>query len=298
MIKNKKSLGRGLKSLIPSSDGGVGVGEPAHAQISKRAKSQENTIIYVPLARIKPNPWQPRSNISEEALSDLINSIKERGILLPLIVTEEKPGEYQIIAGERRLRAAKALGLGTVPVVVKKVKEEDKLEVALIENIQRQNLNPIDEARAYARLKEKFGLSQDEIARKVGRKRSTVANSLRLLTLPNDIQHALAQGLLTQGHAKILLGLTDAKKQYAFFRRLAKNGWSVSETENRAKGARRIPKSRLPDAEISALQDELQTALATKVRIARRGKSGRIHIDFYSFDELKNIINRIINRRS
>jgi ParB family chromosome partitioning protein len=252
-------------------------------------------MMEVPLARIAPNPWQPRSSIEEETLEELKESIRKRGILLPLIVTEVEPGSYQLIAGERRYRAAKALGLPSVPVVVKKVDEKDKLEVALIENIQRQNLNPIDEARAYATLKERFGLSQEEIASRVGKKRSTVANSARLLTLPKEMQSALAKGIITQGHAKLLLS-AGGGKQKKLFRDLVKYELTVSATEEALKKAKDGRKAAFPDAEIASWQNDLRSELATKVRIVKRGKGGSIRIEFYSKEELKNIIAKLLKK--
>lgn len=291
----KRSLGRGLQSLISPGDRSINRDrldqrKPALGKTS----SVSNAMILVPLSRITSNPLQPRSNISQDSLSDLISSIKERGILLPLIVTEKKPGEYQLVAGERRFRAAKALNFPTVPVIVKKVSDQDMLEVALIENIQRQNLNPIDEAKAYAKLKSTFGLSQDEIAKRVGKKRSSIANSLRFLTLPRTIKDALTTGVITPGHAKILLSLPSEKEQHTLFRRLTKSGWSVGETHTHIVVTKRTREKTLPDAELAALQNDLQTALATKVKIIKRGKRGRIYIDYYSLEELKNIISHIL----
>jgi len=290
---SKHTLGRGLSSLIPSVHDKITSKRKLADPPSTSWKKSLEGIIQVPLSRISKNPLQPRRSFSEEALSELIESIKERGILLPLIVTEETPGNFQLIAGERRLRAASALKLETVPVLVKKVSKGDKLEIALVENIQRQNLNFIDEALAYLRLQEEFKLTQEEIAKKVGKKRSTVANILRLLTLPQEMQDAISQGKLTQGHAKVLLGLLDSKRRKTFFSRLMQESWSVSKTQAQVE-KKHTKKTILPDAEIAAWQNDLRNALATKVKITKRGKRGRIMIDFYSLEELKNIISRII----
>ena len=289
---NKKTLGRGLSSLIP--DAGEKKQRSAAGQ-NGAAKSFEG-ISHVPLSRIQPNPYQPRRSFNDDALTELIDSIKERGILLPLIVSEEKPGEYQLIAGERRFRAAKTIGLETVPVMIKNVNDGDKLEVALIENIQRQQLNPIDESLAYFKLREEFNLTQEEIAKKVGKKRSTVANSLRLLTLPQHIKEAVALGKITQGHAKVLLGISDTALQDATFKKLMRQYVSVSDTQDEVQ--KKTRKAKLPDAQLSSWENDLQSHLATKVRIAKRGKQGKIAIEFYSLEELKNIIERIIKGSS
>lgn len=284
---SKKTLGRGLSSLIPN-----GTTRETQSTVATGTKAFEG-ITHVPLSRIVPNPYQPRKHFNDDALTDLMNSIKERGILLPLIVSEERPGEYQLIAGERRFRAAKTLGLDTVPVMIKKVKDADKLEVALIENIQRQQLSAMDEALAYFKLKEEFNLTQEEIAQKVGKKRSTVANSLRLLTLPQDMKDAVASGKLSAGHAKVLLGISDPVLQAKTFAKLMRQYVSVSDAQ--AEARQNTKKTKLPDAEMAAWQNDLQTALATKVRISKKGKQGKIAIEFYSMEELKNIISRIIN---
>lgn len=282
-----KTLGRGLSSLIPDSR--ERTSEQPKSEIKQRTFEGINNV---PLSRIVPNPYQPRKHFNDEALTDLMNSIKERGILLPLIVSEEKPGEYQLIAGERRYRAAKTLGLDTVPVMIKNVSDSDKLEVALIENIQRQQLNPIDEALAYYKLREEFKMTQDEIAKKVGKKRPTIANILRLLTLPQDMRDAVSAGKISQGHGKILLGIEDPILQAKTFNKLMRQYVSVHDTNDEVRSNKK--KTSLPDAEMEAWQNDLQSYLATKVRINKRGKKGKIAIEFYSMEELKNIITRII----
>lgn len=292
---SKKSLGRGLSSLIPGDLNDQELKKDLQNESQIESSIVDSGIIAVPLSRISKNPWQPRSTVHDESLEDLVQSIKTRGILLPLIVTETKPGRYELIAGERRYRAAEILKLKSVPVIVKSVEEQDKLELALIENIQRQNLNPVDEAKAYKKLQKDFGLTQDDIAKKVGKKRPTIANTLRFLSLPANIIDALAQGRISRGHAKIILSLRNAQEQNKFFRRLLKTGWSVSETEQKTVSVSgETRKKKLPDAEMLAWQNDLQSTLATKVRITKRGKQGKISIDFYSLEELKNIIERIL----
>lgn len=283
-----KTLGRGLSSLIPDS----GDREAKQSQADIKQKTFEG-ITNIPLTRIVPNPYQPRKHFNDDALTDLMNSIKERGVLLPLIVSEERPGEYQLIAGERRFRAAKTLGLETVPVMIKNVSDSDKLEVALIENIQRQQLNPIDEALAYYKLREEFEMTQEEIAQKVGKKRPTIANILRLLTLPQDMKDAVSSGKISQGHAKVLLGIEDPILQAKTFKKLLRGYVSVHDTDDEVREKKR--KTSLPDAEMEAWKNDLQSHLATKVRINKRGKKGKIVIEFYSMEELKNIITRIIS---
>ena len=287
----KNTLGRGLKSLISSSS------IDKNAVKDQRGQGRMGGIIEVPLSRITANPWQPRKSIEEGSLDDLKESIRERGILLPLLVAEVKPGEFQIIAGERRFRAAKFLGIPTVPVVVKKADEKDKLEVALIENIQRQNLNPIEEAEAYRTLKEKFNLTQEDIAKRVGKKRAAVANAIRLLALPQEIKRAILESKITSGHAKLLLGLEgDKDKQITVFRKLVSDKWSVSETDAKTRSIRAVNAKKFANPEIASFERDLREVLATKVKISHRGSRGKISVEFYSLEELKNIVAKIIKR--
>lgn len=285
-MNQKKILGRGLNSLIPQRTVGV-FAKPVFQFAS------EGQILKVPVDKVFPNPKQPRKDFGHQSLEELINSIREHGIIQPLIVVEAGDG-YELIAGERRLRSAKILGLKTVPVIVRKAKEQEKLELALIENIQRQNLNPIEEAVAYQRLIDEFSLTQEEAAKRVGKSRSVVANALRLLVLPEEIQKALMENKIYEGHAKVLAGLPTAKEQLAFFRKIMKSKLTVGETEKTVKENK--PESLTKpnyNPGVKDKEDILRRLLGTKVKIEERGGKGKISIDFYSLEELNNIIKKI-----
>jgi ParB family chromosome partitioning protein len=278
-------LGRGLNSLIPpkkiiqalSADTGI----PAGVR-----------LLELPTTSIKPNPKQPRENFGYQDLEDLINSIKEHGILQPLIVSKIDSGNYELIAGERRLRAAKMLNMKTVPAILRSVRDQEKLELALIENIQRKDLNPVEEARAFRQLMDEFSLTQEEVARRVGRSRPAVANTLRLLALPEEIQKALRSGKLTESHARVLLGLGSEKEQLKHFSRILKNDLTSRQAEGAVKKARGIRVSKANPA-TSAKEETLRSALGTKVEIKKRGPGGQIVIHFYSDEELNNLVKKI-----
>jgi ParB family chromosome partitioning protein len=260
-------------------------------------QSKGPQIVLIKTSLVTPNPYQPRKTFSEEALEDLIYSIKEKGILMPLIVSKTPAGRYELIAGERRYRAAKALKIESVPVIIRRVSTQDKLELAIIENVQRQQLNPLDEARSYYLLKEEFGLSQDAIAKRMGKPRSTIANSLRLLTLPAYIQEALVNGDITQGHAKLLLPLSNDKKgQKKLFNTLTRENLSVVRTAGIAKKTFNTKKSPAYSAEVKAWQNEIGSHLSAKAIINGKKNGGTISIEYYSIEELKNIVDRILGR--
>jgi ParB family chromosome partitioning protein len=242
------------------------------------------------IAAIEPSPFQPREVFDEPGLDELTASIREKGLLQPLIVRRTGEGRYQLIAGERRLRAAQRAGLTRVPIVVREVDDRESLELALIENLQRENLNPVEEARAYQRLGDEFRLAQEEIAQRVGKSRSAVTNSLRLLQLPPDVLSQVASGGLSAGHARSLLGLASAQAQAAAARVVVAKRLSVRDTEKLVR-ERAQPASR--DVEQRAVEAELARALGTRVHLRhRRDGSGRIVIEYYSLDELDGLLER------
>jgi ParB family chromosome partitioning protein len=243
------------------------------------------------IEEVQPNPFQPRKAFSDEQLQELVDSIREKGILQPLLVRRKSDG-YELIAGERRWRAAQRAGLREIPILVRDVSDSEMLELSLIENIQRENLNPIEEAEAYKRLMEQFHLTQEEISKKVGKDRTTIANMVRLLRLPPEIKLSLAEGKITMGHARAFLSLDGVDKQKLLWKRLLSGGLSVRQTESlvRRLRTRSSPTPRRSNPEWSALIEELQRALGTKVRIVGKRKRGKIEIDFFSPDELDRII--------
>jgi ParB family chromosome partitioning protein len=248
---------------------------------------------------IKPNPWQPRKVFSEEALQELAASIREHGILQPLVVVPLPDGNYQLIVGERRLRASKLAGLAKVPVVIRDyLEEQKKLELAVIENIQRHNLDPIEEALAYKQLAETYHLSHEEVAKKVGKGRPTVSNMLRLLNLPLKIQNAVAEGVISEGHARAILSMMGMEKQLALFEAVVAENMTVRQVEERVRQLLDRPKQikaeRVPsDPAVAALESELRGKLGTKVKVQKTGESGRITIEFYSQEELSSFLDKV-----
>jgi ParB family chromosome partitioning protein len=249
---------------------------------------------------IAPNPQQPRSVFDADALSELAASISEHGIIQPLIVSrpggDHKGATFQLIAGERRLLAARQAGLKRVPVIVKEASPQALLELALVENLQRQDLGPLEEATAFRRLSEEFSLTQEAIASRVGRSRSAVANSLRLLSLPDEIQASLARGEITAGHARAILGIDDVEEQRFAWRRIVDGGLTVRDAESLAKGrtvaSRRRPRAR--SADLAALEEKLRGSLGTKVVLTKGRKGGRLTIHFFSDEELGAIIEKLV----
>ncbi len=279
MAEKRLALGRGLSALIPDST------PPVHAPESARP-------LELDLDRLIPNPRQPRSQIDEARLEELAQSIRANGVIQPILV--RKIGDqHEIVAGERRWRAAQRAGLLRVPVTVREVPDEKLLEIALIENIQREDLNPIEEAQAYRHLSDELHLSQEEIADAVGKDRATVANFMRLLRLPAEVRNDLAAGALSMGQARALLALPDENAQRRVARDVVARGASVRETEAlvRHEVAPPAAPARRPsvDANTRAAEEKLKIALGTRVRIVRRGKGGRIEVDFTDEDELNRI---------
>lgn len=249
----------------------------------------------IPIGSIVPNPEQPRMHFDEEKLQELTDSIKEHGILQPLVVT--KNGEqHEIIAGERRFQAAKRAGLTTVPVVVREATEQQKLELAIIENIQRHDLNPIEEAKAFLRLMNEFNLPQEKVAEKMGKSRSAVANTLRLLHLPIEIQRAVAEGKISEGHAKALLAIENPEKQRAVFDLIIKEELTVRETEVKVRSISVKPHMRSAIAlnpELLERTEHLTQILGTKVKIAPSGKGGKVIIEYYAPEDLEGLLKRL-----
>src|SRR4051794_34374996 len=248
------------------------------------------------LDQIAPNPYQPRKTFNESSIEELARSVREHGIVQPLVVTRTGTDRYKLIAGERRYRAAQKAGLTSVPIVVKEIMTEgDALQVALIENIQREDLNPIEEAYAYHQLHEEFGLTQEEISKRVGKERSTVANFLRLLRLPDAVKKLLAAGQLSMGHARAILAVESAKKQEQLAERVVKRNLNVRQTEMLA--AESSPKIEIPEKEKDIFtrdaEDKLTRTLRSKVEIDRRRRGGVIHVRFGSEDELIRLVDDI-----
>jgi ParB family transcriptional regulator, chromosome partitioning protein len=269
-----RPLGRGLQHLI--------------------ADQFESLPREAPIDAIEPNPRQPRSVFDETALEELAESIREHGILQPLVVRPKSEDRYELIAGERRLRAAKKAGLRHVPIIIRSAGAQDSLELALIENIQREDIGALEKARAYRRLMDEFGLTQEEVSHKVGKARSSVANTVRLLKLPAVILEALEQGKITEGHAKTIVGLNTRAEQLALFDKIVKQNLNVRDVE-KAKAAPAQPKQ-LPKGDDDPNWVELQRALSTYLgspsRLERKakGEGGRIVVDFYSDEDLERIL--------
>jgi ParB family chromosome partitioning protein len=252
-------------------------------------------ILHVPLSDIVPNPHQPRREFHPEELQELASSIREYGVLQPLVVTEKDNGMFELIAGERRLRASREAGLRNVPVIVRTADDQRKLELALIENIQREDLSPIEEALSYAKLIDEFSQTQEQVAARVGKSRSVVANTLRLLNLPDEMQRALSDGRISMSMARVLCGMDHPAERQAMFERMQKGDYTVREAEI-ASRARKNPggaRASSKDVNLLAMEEDLRGALGTKVAIKKRGGRGSILIDFYSDEELDGLVDRL-----
>jgi ParB family chromosome partitioning protein len=282
MADKRPALGRGLSALIPDSPA-----PPSH----ERALDVDTDLL-------RPNKFQPRTEMNEDRIDDLARSIKAQGIIQPIVVRPVDSG-YEIVAGERRWRAAQRAGLLKVPVVVREISEDRLLAVALIENIQREDLNPIEEAHAYRRLSDEFHLTQEQIADAVGKDRSSIANTVRLLRLPHEVRANVASGALSMGHARALLAVTDEQMLLSLAREVAARSLSVRDTETLVRRTQSPePKKEKPPADVHtrAAEEKLRLALGTRVRIARRGKGGRVEIEFTSEDELQRIYEQLTER--
>lgn len=279
----KKALGRGIQAFIPEEFGIL----------------KDESYAELNIGLIKPNPLQPRMKFEEQAIDELAQSIREAGVLQPLVVVREG-ASYKILIGERRWRAAQRAGLNKIPVLIRNIPKEQQLEVSLVENLQREELNPIEIALAYRRLTDELGYTQEDVADKVGKDRASVANFLRLLKLPNAIQDGLQEGNLSMGHAKALLALEDSKMQLDFAKKIIHKGLSVRETEKIVAKFNRKPVLRKAksDPDLHAVEEELLKRLGTKVAIAGNPKKGVIKIYYFSLDELNRIYDLIKGARS
>jgi ParB family chromosome partitioning protein len=292
-MSSKNVLGRGVGALLPDD----------------LSLDDESRFFLCDIDKIEVNPNQPRTNFDEEKLNHLAESIRERGIIQPLLVSSGNGNRYRLIAGERRLRAARLVGEDEVPVVIMETDSDDEsLELALIENIQRQDLNAIEEATAYARLIEEFNLTQEEVARKVGRKRSTVTNVLRLLKLPESLQNDVSKSLISEGHARVLLRLKDDPAHMQEIRdRILNEDLSVRQTENLCRQAAQKKKvapadkkknrDELPASYCRSLSTQLTNHLNTKVKIVQNGVRGKLEIEYYSPDDLDRLISLVADKK-
>jgi len=275
-----RKLGKGLGALIPEKT---------------KEKVKSESIGKLKVSSIIPNKLQPRKKFDATKLTELKNSIKEKGIIQPIIVRPTDDGGYELIAGERRFRAVKELGYDEIPVIIKEVSDADSLEMALIENIQREELNPVEEASAYMELMNKFKFSQDEISKAVGKDKSTVSNTLRLLTLPKLLQDYIADNLITMGHAKAILSLPTERPKIRFAKRIIKRNLSVRQTEELIKQRleKKSKKVKTKDDNLVHLEEGLQHYLGTRVRITHGKKRGKIEIFYYSNEDLDRVLDLI-----
>lgn len=274
-MNQPRRLGRGLSELIESSP------------------RDTSSFVMLRTGQIRANRFQPRIEIKPEGLEELKASIKKSGVIEPLIVRPMAHGTYELVAGERRLRASQQLGIAEVPAIIKTLTDREALEFSLVENIQRENLNALEEAKGYARLLGEFGHTQEDVAEAVGKNRSTIANMLRLLTLPEAIQRALGEDKITMGHARALLSIEDKAKQAALFEQILKEELSVRQVEVRSatiSPQRRRKAKRLLDPQTRALEDELRRVFGTKVSVAARKKGGRITVEYFSQEDLSRIL--------
>jgi len=287
MATKRIALGKGLGALLPEF-----------------GQEESKTILICGIEEILPNRSQPRKHFDESKLQELAESIKEKGILEPLIVRRVAEG-YELIVGERRWRAAQKIGLKEVPVLVREVEDRDALEISLIENLQREDLNPIEEAEAFKRLTEEFHISQGELSTRVGKDRTTITNALRLLKLPQEVKNQLLQNRITSGHARAILSLETREKQKELCNLIVKRGLSVREAEalakrwskRKARGTVSDRRKRELGSQMNSLQDSLRNHLGTRVRITQDGKKGKIEIEYYSHEDLERIVELILSNR-
>lgn len=286
-------LGKGLSSLIPQKVKKEAITSSGEVVVDVLSASDKDKVLAIEPAKIKMNPMQPRKRFADYQMDELVESIRQYGIIQPLVVSQ-KNGEYELIAGERRLRAAQILGLENVPAIVRDADSQGKLEVALIENLQREDLNPVEMALAYRKLVDEFNLSQEEVAKRVGKSRPSVANTLRILNLPEEIQEALVERKIAEGHAKLLTGLDTEAKQMSLFRKILHNGLSVSDTimETRRMGGTKQARVKINYADKDK-EFAFREFFGSKAEIKRKGKGGQIIIDFYSDEELEEMTGKV-----
>lgn len=284
----KKGLGKGLNSLFNEDD--------IEDVTTELSPSAEGDIQKIRMTQIEPNKKQPRKHFDTEKIQVLSNSIKEHGLIQPIIITPSDNNMYKIVAGERRWRAAKKAGLKEIPAVIRKYNEEQVAEIALIENLQRENLNPIEEAVGYNLLMEEFNLTQELISQRVGKSRSAVANSLRLLTLDKDIQKLLISGNLTSGHARAILSLEDTDLRTALSKKIIEDNLNVRQAEALAKQLQKKKPEKKPlektayDIELESIQNKLSSTMGTKVKINHTAKKGKIEIEYYGNEDLERVL--------
>ncbi|GAW93656.1 ParB/RepB/Spo0J family partition protein [Calderihabitans maritimus] len=289
----KRGLGKGLQALIPSVPSLEGKGDRGQGE-----------VVELKVESINPNRYQPRKEFDDAKLEELANSIKQHGIVQPVVVRPLGNGNYELVAGERRWRACCKLGMKTIPAIIKEMSDREATEAALIENVQREDLNPLEEAWAYRTLIEEFKLTQEEVARRVGKSRSFIANTLRLLSLPCSVQDMVSEGLLTAGHARALLAVEDSAVQEELANRVVAKGLSVRETEalvrkfkeqqtEKGEGRDSNRGARL-DPVYRDIAERLESFLGTRVKIKQRGEQGKIEIDFYSQEDLGRIVELIL----
>ncbi|MBK5107858.1 MAG: ParB/RepB/Spo0J family partition protein [Anaerolineales bacterium] len=278
-MAKKSGLGKGLDALLPAAED----------------QFHDNGIRQIPIGNISPNPRQPRANFNSEELDELAISIREHGVIQPLLITAgETPGSYILIAGERRLLAAKSIDMEQVPAIIREASDQELVELALIENVQREDLGPLETAEAYRQLNEDFGLSHEEIAARVGKSRTTITNSLRLFNLADEVKQALASGKISEGHARALLSLNSEKAQAAVLDSILKQTLNVRQTEQLVrklggeKPEKRAPTQ--PDPEVKALEEQLRQRLGTKVSLNQKSRGGTLTIHYYSAEELDALI--------
>jgi ParB family chromosome partitioning protein len=286
MATKRMALGKGLGALLPEF-----------------GQTESKALLYRGIEEIIPNPSQPRKHFDESKLQELAESIREKGILEPLLVRRTDQG-YELIVGERRWRAAQKAGLKEVPVVVKEVEGREALEISLIENLQMEDLNPIEEAEAFKHLIEEFNISQEDLSKRIGKDRTTIANTLRLLKLPLEVRNQLLQNLITPGHARAILSLENKEKQKELCTLIMKKGLSVREAEGLAKRWSAKLQKTIPsvkrkgdlESQLYSLQDALRKRLGTKVHITQKGNRGKIEIEYFSYEDLERIVEAILGK--
>lgn len=271
----KKALGKGLDALIPK---------------------KEETLLEIEIERIIPGEAQPRTDFNEEALKELAQSIRQKGIIQPIVVSRVGDGTFRIIAGERRWRAAKIAGVEKIPAVIKDVSPAEAVEIALIENIQREDLDPVETASAFEKLLKEFNITQEELSKRVGKDRATIANYLRILRLPDEVRQYLKNGTITMGHAKAILSVEDSQKQIEIANMVVKKSLSVRQTEELVKKLDKQKPIKKIIPEIIDLEDKLTSELGYKVKILHKGKKGKLQIFYNSLDELDGILQRIFRK--
>ena len=288
-MDKRKALGKGFQALMPDINSDSNAANILTAETSA-------SMHMLSVDEIMPGRYQPRSAFKQEKLDELILSIREKGVVQPVLVRRTDAG-YELISGERRLRAAKTLGLKTMPAIIKDVDDLNAMEMALIENLQREDLNPIEEAHAYQRLSQEFHFTQEQIAQAIGRDRASVANTLRLLNLPDKIQRLVSDDMIQMGHARALLAVSDERKQMRLCEKIISKGLSVREVEHmvrpHAQQRKQQPYSVAQDPYTQTVEEELEKILGTKVSINHRKKRGKIVIDYFSLDDLNRIIELI-----